>query len=217
MVFSTLDPTKSYKRQKPRPMSLFVETCGQGWLRDYKIVRTTAATRLFCRGGKIESRLLKFCQSHATPLSGTANCDLAKFKQRAVTFSLVKIVRPRQWKSLQISFPGFREPGNQWKPTETCTFCWWPVEDRRAHETLGTLQTSNRRNLPGAWLHGWVDYSLWCLPRPGVSWGSCSWRYFRKWCITHVLDGRCAAASRQGIGLLDLFGSIDIGEACLPF
>ena len=57
----------------------------------------TAATGLFCRGGKIESRLLKFYQSHATPLSGMAKCDSAKFKQPAVTFCLlVKIVRPRQ-------------------------------------------------------------------------------------------------------------------------
>jgi len=44
-----------------------------------------------------EAKLLKFCQSHATPLSGTAQCDLAKFKQLAVTFCLlVKIVWPRQ-------------------------------------------------------------------------------------------------------------------------
>jgi hypothetical protein len=28
----------------------------------------TAATELFCRGGKFESRLLKICQSHATCL-----------------------------------------------------------------------------------------------------------------------------------------------------
>ena len=61
----------------------------------------TAATGLFCWGGKIESRLLKFCQSHATPLSGMAKCDLAKLKQPAVTFCLlIKIVRPRQWKLL---------------------------------------------------------------------------------------------------------------------
>ena len=57
----------------------------------------TAATGLFCRGSKIESRLLKFCRSHATPLSGIAKCDLAKFKQSAVTFCLlIEIVRPRQ-------------------------------------------------------------------------------------------------------------------------
>jgi len=38
-----------------------------------------------------------FCQSHATPLSGTVKCDLAKFKQAVITFCLlVKIVRPRQ-------------------------------------------------------------------------------------------------------------------------
>ena len=34
-----------------------------------------AATGLFFRGGKIDSRLLKFCQRHATPLSGTAKYD----------------------------------------------------------------------------------------------------------------------------------------------
>ena len=57
----------------------------------------TAATGLFCRGRKIESRLLKFCQSHVTPLSGMAKCDSAKFKQPAITFCLlIKIVRPRQ-------------------------------------------------------------------------------------------------------------------------
>jgi len=57
----------------------------------------TAATGLFCWGGKIDSRLLKFCESHITPLSGMAKCDLAKFKQPAVTFCLlVKIVWPRQ-------------------------------------------------------------------------------------------------------------------------
>jgi len=57
----------------------------------------TAATGLFCWGGKIDSRLLKFCQSHVTPLSGMAKCDLAKFKQAVITFCLlVKIVRPRQ-------------------------------------------------------------------------------------------------------------------------
>ena len=56
----------------------------------------TAATGLFFRGSKIESRMLKFCQSHATPLSGMAKCELAKFKQPAVTFCLIKIVRPRQ-------------------------------------------------------------------------------------------------------------------------
>ena len=57
----------------------------------------TGATGLFFRGGKIESRLLKFCRSHATPLSGMAKCDLAKFKQLAVTFCLpIKLVRPRQ-------------------------------------------------------------------------------------------------------------------------
>jgi len=57
----------------------------------------TAATGLFCRGNKIDGSLLKFCQRHATSLSGTAKCDLAKFKQPAVTFCLlVKIVRPRQ-------------------------------------------------------------------------------------------------------------------------
>jgi hypothetical protein len=61
------------------------------------LLPVTAATGLFCRRGKIESRLLRFCQSHATPLSGMAKCDLAKFKQPAVTFCLlVKIVRPRQ-------------------------------------------------------------------------------------------------------------------------
>ena len=43
-----------------------------------------AATGLFCRGGKIDSRLLTFCQRHATPLSGTMKCDWAKFKQPAV-------------------------------------------------------------------------------------------------------------------------------------
>ena len=56
----------------------------------------TAVAGLFCQGGKIDGRLLKFCQSHATQLSGTAKCDLAKFKQPAVTFCLVKIIRPRQ-------------------------------------------------------------------------------------------------------------------------
>ena len=57
----------------------------------------TAATGLFCRGGKIESRLLKFCQSHAIPPSGMAKCDSAKFKQSAITFCLlIKVVRPRQ-------------------------------------------------------------------------------------------------------------------------
>jgi len=68
-----------------------------GRMLQYNEGHITAATGLFCRGGKIDSRLLKFCQSYATPLSGTAKCDLAKFKQRAVTFCLlVKIVRPRQ-------------------------------------------------------------------------------------------------------------------------
>jgi len=57
----------------------------------------TAATGLFCRGGKIDGSLLKFCQRHATSLSGTAKFDLTKFKQPVVTFCLlVKIVRPRQ-------------------------------------------------------------------------------------------------------------------------
>jgi len=42
------------------------------------------------------TRLLKFCQSHAIPLSGTAKSDLPKFKQPAVTFCLNKIVWPRQ-------------------------------------------------------------------------------------------------------------------------
>ena len=57
----------------------------------------TAATELFCRGGKIESRLLKFCLSHAIPLSGMAICNSAKFKQSAITFCLlIKVVRPRQ-------------------------------------------------------------------------------------------------------------------------
>jgi len=56
-----------------------------------------AATGLFCWGDKIDGSLLKFCQRHGTSLSGTAKCDLAKFKQPAVTFCLlVKIVRPRQ-------------------------------------------------------------------------------------------------------------------------
>jgi len=55
----------------------------------------TAATGLFCEGGKIKGRLLKFCQSHTTSLSGMAICDLAKFKQPAVTFSLlIKTVGP---------------------------------------------------------------------------------------------------------------------------
>jgi hypothetical protein len=50
----------------------------------------TAVTGLFSRGGKIESRLLNFCQSHVTPLSG-----MAKFKQPTVTFCLlVKINSP---------------------------------------------------------------------------------------------------------------------------
>ena len=45
----------------------------------------------------MESKLLKTCQSHPTPLSGMAKCDLAKFKQPAVTFCLlIKIVPPRQ-------------------------------------------------------------------------------------------------------------------------
>ena len=57
----------------------------------------TAATGLFCRGGKIKSRLLKFCQRHTTPLSGMEKCDLAKFKRPAATFFLlVKIVWLRQ-------------------------------------------------------------------------------------------------------------------------
>ena len=40
-----------------------------------KLDYNTAATGLFCRGGKIESRLLIFCQSHATSLSEMAKCD----------------------------------------------------------------------------------------------------------------------------------------------
>ena len=65
----------------------------------------TAATGLFCQGGKIESRLLKFCQSHATPLPGTAKCDLATFKQPAVTFCfLVKIVWPWQCHPSRLCF-----------------------------------------------------------------------------------------------------------------
>ena len=62
--------------------------------------KNTAVTGFFCRGGKIESRLLKFCQSHAIPPSGMAKCDSAKFKQSAITFCLIKVVRPRQWNSL---------------------------------------------------------------------------------------------------------------------
>ena len=53
--------------------------------------------RIISPGRQIESRLLKYCQSHATPLSGMARCDLAKFKQPTVTFCLlVEIVRPWQ-------------------------------------------------------------------------------------------------------------------------
>ena len=66
-----------------------------------KQVESTAETGLFCWGCKIESRLLKFCQSYATPLSGMAKCDLAKLKQPTVTFCLlIKIVRPRQWSTM---------------------------------------------------------------------------------------------------------------------
>jgi len=67
----------------------------------------------FARGGKIESRLLKFCQSHAAALFGMAKCDLAKFKQPAVTFCLlVKIFRPRQ---CQLRY----NPGNHTKREST--------------------------------------------------------------------------------------------------
>jgi len=74
--------------------------------------RSTAMTGLFFWGGKI-GRLLKFCQSHVTPLSGTAKCDLEKFKEPAVTFwLLVKIVQPHQWEKYWGHHPCLKPTNN---------------------------------------------------------------------------------------------------------